>query len=69
MKRKLCRFRTWPRDPVKRLVMARLDLDFVEALERCGINTVERAKLRRTVSEAAIQMFSAQAEMGQRRKR
>ncbi len=53
----------WPRDPRKRLELARLDVDFVIALHRCGIDTQHDPRLLEMVNTAADQALLAQREL------
>lgn len=48
-------FTRWPSDARKRLKRARLDLDFVRAMYRCGIDVDREPELLRIESEASKQ--------------
>jgi uncharacterized protein YcbX len=56
-------FSRWPSDPHKRLELAQLDVDFVKALSRCGIDVLASPVLNQITIKAGTEAMKAQREL------
>ena len=56
-------FMRWPSEPLKRLKMAQEDIDFVIAIERCGIDCLNNASLLRMATDATERAMAAEQDL------